>query len=87
LRRATIAGKAIDPKLFAEVRAYEDSLVKAGMGSFKASQMGGQIVDSDSDLGESTDENEKFERLDIASPVAIESTLPSPDADEANQFV
>lgn len=37
LRRATVSGKAIDPRLIAEVRAYEDSLVKAGMGSFKAS--------------------------------------------------
>ena len=33
------------------------------MGSFRASQMGGKIMDSDTDMGESSDEEHKVARI------------------------
>ena len=86
LRRMMTKGSDIDLKLVAEVKAYDESLMKAGMGSFKASQMGGQIhEDSDSDLGISSDEggqnnNDKFERdfnpsLDIIRDTPMDASL------------
>ena len=44
------------------MKANEDQMAKSGMGGFKASMTGGGIVDSDSDLGSSSDDNAKFDR-------------------------
>ena len=69
LLREKETGQAPDPRLVAEVRAHEDAIRKTGMGSFKASQVG-HAADSDSDLGESTDDD-KFERGDTGHPSVL----------------
>jgi len=90
LRRMMTKGSEIDLKLVAEVKAYEESQMKAGMGSFKASQMGGQIhEDSDSDLGQSSDEDgkNKFERDDFFNPSMNEIRDTPMDANLANDLI
>jgi hypothetical protein len=61
LKRAQLkhkeTGQPVDPRLLAEVRMYEEKLMKAGLGGFKGTQTGSKIIDSDSDLGQSSDED------------------------------
>ena len=62
IRRARKAGQPVDPKLIAELKAYEENLSKTGMASFKTSQMGNKgNLDSDSDAS-SGDDPGKFDR-------------------------
>ena len=61
LMRQKSTGLAVDPRLVAEVKGHEDHLAKTGMSSFKATQMGGGLGDSDSS-GESSDDGNKFAR-------------------------
>ena len=82
LLREKETGQAPDPRLVAEVRAHEDAIRKTGMGSFKASQVG-PAADSDSDLGESTDED-TFRRADTGHPGVTSFGL---GANEANEVV
>ena len=82
LLREKETGQAPDPRLVAEVRAHEEATRKTGMGSFKASQVG-PAADSDSDLGESTDEDQ-FARGDAGHPSVGGF---GEGADEANEAV
>ena len=70
--RNKATGAAIDPKLIAAVKKYEDAARKTGLGSFTANQVGGKVIDSDSELGESSDDADKFER----EPAEISNGLP-----------
>ena len=87
IKRARDTGQPVDPKLVAEVKAYEENLSKTGMASFKASQMGNKaILDSDSD-GDSSDD--KFERATPQQKHYNQGKISSPNrqAAEANDLV